>query len=234
MNKYMEPIDDLSTVDADSFVRSQIYHLLAIGFKHPTFEWFELYKSGYFIAEVLKLLASLPRLSGIAFEEAGTGDKVYMDLEGIGYRDFEAKYVEAFDAGFSEPPCPIYSGLYVNGRPRSEVLREITAFYKSFGLVWSQDGRQWDLQDHLYNELEFLHLLTLKEFQARHEHQSKLLGYRQAQKDFLERHIIGWFPKFYEKVQQIGQLPLYPDLARITFHFTHCEYEFMRALTDLG
>lgn len=219
---------------ADSFTRSQIYHLLAIGFKYPTREWFELYQSGNFIAEILKLLTSLPRLSGIALEEASTRDKVNLDLKGVDYRDFEAKYVTTFDAGFPEIPCPLYSGLYPNGIPRSEALLELAAFYKHFGLAMSQEESTREGQDHLCAELEFLHLLSLKEFKARQEKQSSLLSsYLLAQKDFLERHMIDWFPKFLEKVQQVDRLPFYPDLARITMRFTNCEYKFINALTDL-
>jgi DMSO reductase family type II enzyme chaperone len=224
----MDPIAESFSVVVNPVVRSQIYHLLALGFKYPTREMFVLYQDGNFMAELFELFSSLPHLSGIALQAAGAGDQAHPDLEGVDYRDFEVKYVGAFDVGFPEPPCPPYEGFYNSGVSKTEVMLDVSAFYRHFGLVMSQEEGKRELSDYLCAELEFLHFLTFKEAQARDENEQELLkGYILAQKDFLERHMITWLPKFCDKVQAEEGLPFYPRLALVTQTFINSDYEMV-------
>lgn len=226
----MIAITDSVIGTADPAVHSNTYRLFALGFKYPTREAFELYRNGQFLSELMSHLSSLPHLSSIALEEAGITEEVSGDLEGIAFEDFETTYVGTFDVGFPEPPCPPYEGLYNKAMPRTQVMLEVGAFYTHFGLAMSQEEGKRELPDYLCAELEFLHFLTFKEAQAGEEDNQELAnGYLLARKDFLERHMVSWLPKFYEKVQGVDALAFYPDLARILVRFVNSEFALLRA-----
>lgn len=216
---------------SDPKVRSSLYRLLALGFKYPTREAFERFRSGEFMRDLIAHIASLPHLAELAQEEAFITDKISRDLEGVAFEDFETAYVGTFDVGFPEPPCPPYEGLYNKTMPRGEVMLEVGAFYTHFGLAMNQAEGKRELPDYLPAELEFLHFLTFKEAQAREAGDPKLVhDYGLAQKDFLERHLSGWLPKFSERVRGVEALAFYPDLARILTRFVDGEFALLKAL----
>lgn len=222
-------------VDGDSIVRSYIYHLLAAGFKYPTYEMFEQFQNGQFLQDLFEHISAMPHLSNLAAEEINVIEKVYEDLQKIDFQDFEVKYVGSFDVGFPEPPCPPYEGTYADKAPRTETMMEISEFYKHFGLSMNQEEGKRELPDYLCAELEFMHFLTFKEAKAGEDNEQELFkGYILAQKDFLERHLTRWFPKFYEKVLSVEDLPLYPDIARITLSFINSEFAFVGGLVKGG
>lgn len=226
----MNAITDAATEVSDPMVGSNLYHLLAFGFKYPTREAFEAYQDGQYLSELMAHMASLPHLSSVVLEEAGIADKVSRELEAIAFEDFETTYVSTFDVGFPEPPCPPYEGLYNEAMPRTEVMLEVGSFYTHFGLAMSQDEGKRELPDYLCAELEFLHFLKMKEAHARQADNQELVnGYLLAQKDFLERHMVSWLPKFSEKVQSVDDLVFYPDLARILGRFVNGEFALLRA-----
>ena len=220
-------------VVGEPILLSYIYHLLAVGFKYPTCESFEYLQSGQFMRDLFTYFIVLPHLSSVAVEEMPVIEKVYGDLKKIDFRSFETKYVRAFDAGFPEPPCPPYEGVYAEKATKMETMMEVSEFYRHFGLIMNQSMGKRELPDYLCAELEFMHFLALKEAQAGEGNQAELLnGYILAQKDFLERHFINWFPKFHEKVLGVHDLPFYPDLARITLRYINSEYGRVSKLAE--
>jgi DMSO reductase family type II enzyme chaperone len=229
----MNPNIDSTAVLPEPLVRSHIYHLFALGFKYPTREAFDTFQSGQFLAELLSHIAALPHLASLAREEAGIAGKVSGDLEGIAFEDFETTYVGTFDVGFPEPPCPPYEGVYSEAMPRTEIMLEVGRFYTHFGLAMNQTEGKRELPDYLCAELEFLHFLAIKEAQASEagngSAQELFHGYVLAQKDFLERHMIAWLPKFSEKVQGVNGLAFYPDLARVLVRLVNEEFARLRA-----
>lgn len=222
--------------EAGPLSRSNIYRMLSQGFKYPTREMFEKYRNGEFVEELMEHLSTVTHLGSIVAEEANLAGRVAKSFEGVGFGDFEVNYVHTFDVGFPKPPCPPYEGLYRQGEERTSIMIEISEFYKHFGLNMSQEEGKRELPDYLCAELEFLHFLTFKEAQAREEGDTAhLKGYLHAQKDFLDRHMIDWFPNFYEKLQKSDAHPLYKDLARIVLRFTAQEFGFVsKALDGFG
>lgn len=214
----------------DPMVQSNTYRLLAYGFKYPTRAAFDRFRNGDYMSELMGHIASQPHLADLAREVAGAADKIEEDLQGVAFEDFETTYVSTFDVGFPEPPCPPYEGLYSDTAPRTEVMLEVGSFYTHFGLAMSQDEGKRELPDYLCAELEFLHFLKFKEAQARQTGNQELVnGYLLAQKDFLERHMVGWLPRFSDRVQSVAELAFYPDLARILVRFVNGEFAQLKA-----
>jgi DMSO reductase family type II enzyme chaperone len=218
----------VSVTEAGPLVRSSIYRMLAQGFKYPTKEMFESYLNGEFVTDLIEHISSVPHLSSIVIEEANLSDRVKQGLAGVSFEDFEVNYVHTFDVGFPQPPCPPYEGLYRQGEERTAIMVEISEFYKHFGLSMSREEGKRELPDYLCAELEFLHFLTVKEAQARENGDTQhLRGYIHAQKDFLERHMIDWFPKFCQKLEKSDAQPFFKDLGRIVLRFTAQEFGFV-------
>ncbi len=222
----------LSMTPVDPTTRSAVYKLLSVVFKYPTQEIFQAYQSGDFLSELFDAMSMFPHMRGLG-DVAGLIEKVQKDLEKMTFRDFEVKHAQTFDVGAPEPPCPPYEGVYRDGIERTGILIEVSEFYKQFGLKTNPEEGKRELADNLSAELEFLHFLTFKEAQAREEGNQELLkGYVLAQKDFLERHMINWIPKFSEKMQKSSTVPLYAELAKITSAFANSELGLVRSMLE--
>lgn len=110
----------------------------------------------------------------------------------------EIEYINTFVVGRSwTPPCPLYEGLYRKDEGREGLLMELLRFYHHFGLRLSEGDR--DFPDHLTTELEFMGYLAAREAAALAEGRDAE-PYRRAQRDFLERHLLAWVPRFAERV----------------------------------
>lgn len=207
--------------------RSSVYKLLSIGFHYPAPSIFEIFKNGEFLAELWDCISYLPYSEIIQAEKAELTLTAQRSMEGITSTDFEVTFVQTFDTGMPLPPCPPYEGAY-RGETRTSILLEVYEFYKYFGLQMSQREDKREFPDHLCAELEFLHFLTFKEAQATGDGNKEFLkGYVLAQKDFLERHLILWVPKFYDRLQRISRIPLYPQLARVLSLFIAQDIEWV-------
>jgi DMSO reductase family type II enzyme chaperone len=212
-------------------IRSTIYQALALGWRYPNREAFEAYQTGQYIEEMLEFAASLPHLAELVAGEEETAEKVRTELAEMPFEAFEVGYVSTFDAGFPEPPCPPYEGHYNQKMERGEVMVEVSEFYRHFGLKMSQAPDKRELPDYLCAELEFLAFLAFKEAQAAHEGTAELLnGYRWAQADFLDRHMVGWLPAFQDRLAAEATMPFFPHLVRFTAGFTSAELGLVRSL----
>jgi DMSO reductase family type II enzyme chaperone len=204
-----------------SVIRSNLYKLLSIGFHYPIPTVFETFQNGKFLEKLWNNISYLPHLNALMSEQAVMCRKVQKDLKGVTFANFEMKFVQTFDAGVPLPPCPLYEGIY-RSEPRTAILLEVSEFYRLFGLRTTRE-----FSDHLCVELEFLHFLTSNELWSS---RYLLQGYLLAQKDFLQRHLIRWFPEFCNKLG--GSIFLYPELARITSMFITCELEHTSSKLD--
>lgn len=226
----------LSVTEADPTVRSDVYKLLSLAFKYPTQELFEAYQNGEFLSELFESLALLPHLKPLADARAGMVDAVRQELAGVAYKDFASQYINTFDVGTPQPPCPPYEGTFRPDVERTTLLIEVAGFYQHFGLkITTEEGKR-EQPDHLTAELEYLHFMTFKEYQMRTEGNPDLLkGYILAQKDFIERHLVSWLPKFSEKMQTSSAVPMYSRLAELTSQVASAEFDLVRSmLDDLG
>ncbi len=222
----MSPISSF-TVSTEPTNRGNLYKLFSLGFRYPTPEVFKTFQDGTYLTRLWDNINSLPHLKTIHAKQAELTGKVQNSLEGVSFDDFVIECVRVFDTGTPEPPSPPYEGFY---RPesRAATMLKVSNFYKYFGLAMSKKEGKRELPDHLCAELEFLHFLTVKEAQAGIDgNQEFLKGYRLAQKDFLERHMIQWIPKFCDSLQNSAGIPFYILIARTTSLFISCELELV-------
>ena len=106
---------------------------------------------------------------------------------------------------------------------------EVKQFYTLFGL--EPDKAKNELPDHIVNELEFMHFLSHQAVEA----SRGLLGdpdskrrFVHAQKDFLERHLVQWVPKYCAALREKLE-PFYLQLAALTARFIDDDLDWVTA-----
>ena len=218
------------SINTDAFIRSNLYKLLSIGFRFPTPRLFKTFQNGEFLDELMYHISSIPGLNTLILERSPMAGREKDAMKGMTLAEFEIKFTRTFDAGTPIPLCSPYEGHYCD-KPRSMVMLEVSEFYNFFGLHMSQEEGKREFPDHICAELEFLHFLTFKEALGEGKGE-KLKGYLLAQKDFLERHLVQWIPKFCLKLQDSASLPFYAWLAQITSRFISFEFELITANLD--
>ncbi len=202
--------------------RSVLYKLLSLGFRYPSLELFETFQNGSFLDELRNNISSLDHLNAVMAERSLFSRQ--KDLENISFADFEVIFVRTFDTDSPLPPCPLYEGMYLES-PRTATMLEVSEFYRHFGLFMNRDEGKREMPDHICAELEFLHFLTFMESQAKDT--ELLKGYVLAQKDFLERHLTRWVPKFCDRLKSSDYVDFYIRLAQITSKTAACELTFV-------
>ena len=207
----------------ESATRSQLYALLAAGFRYPSAEMFEAFRTGNYQSELMDRVQRLPHLAMLS---------TLVPVEpGTPCQEFENQYVACFEVGSPEPPCPPYEGLYRGGE-RTQFMLRVSSFYKHFGLAMNQEeGRAREVPDHISAELEFMHFLTFKQTQALEEGTEELLqGYLLAQNDFLQQQMSQWLPAFVEKLEAACPIPFYVTLGRLVRDVVLAELEQVKSV----
>jgi DMSO reductase family type II enzyme chaperone len=189
--------------------RSGLYTLLARALAFPQPEFHQENVSGRFRRRIAEAMGGLPyRLAaGPSRDWQPTSD----------YEAFQSEYIRLFEVGpRGHALCPLYSGHY--GSDRLHTMEELVRFYNYFGLRIAP-GR---MPDHVTVELEFMHYLAHQEAQAR-ETGGDTESYLRAQRDFLERHLYGWWPRAVAATQ--GQRPqrFYRSLMALLQRFLAAE-----------
>lgn len=173
--------------------RAQVYGFLTDVFLYPSDNW----------SKDLPILREL--LAAVAIDAFGL-DAVTWDLDGL-----QTTYRHTFGATGSL--C--YETEY--GLPHeyrmSHELADIAGFYHAFG--FTTGGAVHERPDHVAVELEFMHVLALKEAYAIQENLgAELEVCREAQGSFLVDHLGKWIHLFAKSLEHQG-LPPYPQLAAL-------------------
>jgi DMSO reductase family type II enzyme chaperone len=105
---------------------------------------------------------------------------------------------------------------------QSQEMADIAGFYQAFG--FQVGGAVRERPDHLAVELEFMHVLALKEAFAVEteiaEHREVCV---QAQRDFLGEHLGSWIELFPQGLAQVAGEGLYTSLARFAAAFIRAD-----------
>jgi len=122
--------------------------------------------------------------------------------------------------GISEKhsPPPPYESFYREQRPSGETSADVCRFYSRLGVTllegWTESP------DYLGVEIDFMRLLCLGEEEAWLNHQpEKALKLLRASADFLNKHLLKWAPRFFEKMVEMADLDFYRGLAKLTSGF---------------
>ena len=107
---------------------------------------------------------------------------------------------------------------------KAQIMADVMGFYRAFGVEPSDDR-----PDCIAAELEFMHLLTLKESYALTRGQpDKAELCRKAQQDFLREHLLAWDRTLLKVIRaKLGtdSLVFYPHLLRVFQLFMESERE---------
>jgi TorA maturation chaperone TorD len=127
-------------------------------------------------------------------------------------QEMERHYRELFGEGEQELHIPIQEELdqAIPVGARDEIER----IYDYFGYrPFEYGGRS---ADHLSVELGFMKVLTMREMLSDAETR---ISYALTQRDFLERHMLRWFPPAAEAVEKAARDEFYPGMFRqlVTF-----------------
>ncbi|HFD80383.1 MAG TPA: hypothetical protein ENK05_08345 [Gammaproteobacteria bacterium] len=196
-------------------VRSRLYHLLSVAFSFPTERTVAAGRELRDLAETLYPEPEWDALDGSAARE-----------------ELEAEYINVFDGVDQSRYCKPYEGLW-NESDRARRQWEVKKFYSFFGLTL--DRRLNEMPDHILYQLEFMHYLSYHMVRAAGTtaHPGGTVNgvenFRQAQQDFLERHLCQWLPAFCERLQASSALPFYRQLAQLTSRFVADDLEWIRS-----
>jgi len=202
--------------------RSDFYRLLATAFAFPSEELTRAVAAGEVRGALDEAAAGLPYTldygrSVPGLSEAGPEDDA-----------LEVDYIRLFDVGpGSGPPCPLYTGNWTGDRLRA--MEECLRFYEHFGLGLP-DPRP-DLPDHLCIALEFLHYLSFRQVEAQKDGETGD-DYIRAQRDFLDRQVLSWFPRMASKLTGHSPQPFYDALVACALAFFEAEKAYLKELAQ--
>ncbi len=198
----------MDTTALGALARSNVYGLLAMSFRYPMPDSFELIKDGTLVQDLLNNLAVSTPEAAEEFEAHLLGlPGMEVDLSTL-----ENEYLQAFQTNAPSPSVSLYEGSYAQGAQKAQILLEIRGFYEHFGL--EVDSAERELEDSLAAELEFMQFLAAKQSQAYDEGHAPD-PYVLAQRDFLSRHLAAWLPRFEARVASKVDSAFYKTLAAV-------------------
>jgi DMSO reductase family type II enzyme chaperone len=112
--------------------------------------------------------------------------------------DLEAEYLAAFEMGRDGPPVTLFEGMHRGDLGRDGIFEDLLRFYEYFDVKLSESDREYP--DHLVTELEFLAWLSMQE-EAAEQAGRDAEPFRNAERDFLARHLCAWLPVFRQRLE---------------------------------
>lgn len=177
-----------------ALMRSAQYQLLSLAF---------LYPGDRVVVQLVEVAHKASKMaSSLGYLEARDAlDRLSQDLRPLTDEVLLSEYTEVFGHAISSD-CPPYEGEYGQAHifQKSQTLADLNTFYKAFGVTVSPDLK--DRSDHISVEMEFMHLLTLKEAYAQLQNhgEEKVQLCREAQGAFLSDHLAPWVKSFSERL----------------------------------
>ena len=215
----------MTTQQPEPKIRSAVYELLSLAFLYP--------KEG---ASTQLLHGAREMGDAIAVTDgsplAGPLDTLCGELQSCDDAGLENQYIEVFGHTLSTD-CSPYESEYGQAHvfQKTHTLADLSTFYQAFGVSLNPELK--DRLDHISVEMEFMHLLTLKEAYARgNGHgEDKALLCLQAQETFLANHLGTWIKRFADRVaRKTGGFGVYGVLAGLLD--AYMDAEFLRFRLD--
>ena len=201
-------IEDRMVENQAAIRRAQVYGFLSSTFLYPKENWTE---------DIEHARAAVWDLGAHEYD---------LDLELTDLATLQSEYLRTI--GVSGPL--LYETEYgLEGSFRqSHELADLNGFYGAFG--FNVGGPVRERPDHLATELEFMHLLALKEWQAVEPEHFEICV--DAQRKFLEDHLGRWIEGFAIRVAFEAEDSLYSKLARFAVAFVQEDCERLGANPD--
>lgn len=141
-----------------------------------------------------------------------------------------ADYARLFLSTGNVPPHPSES-VYLEGPMMQHSRDEVLKTYWSFG-VSSKKGFT-EPEDHIAVELSFIAYLCGKTVSAlKDKHSEEARKYIEAQKDFLENHLIKWVPRLVKDILETAKTPFYKAIAALTRDYLELDLSAIKALLE--
>jgi TorA maturation chaperone TorD len=138
---------------------------------------------------------------------------------GHGNNGYSAAY--PFESVYTSPKRLLMQGA------RDEVL----ILYRAAGIEKSESWK--DGEDHIALELEFMQILGARTVEALDAgDDEKALGLLASQRNFLEDHLLSWYPMMAADMKKFAKTGLYQGLADLTLGFLHTDRDLLREVLD--
>lgn len=203
-------------------VRSTTYQFLSLALGYPD------------PAQLTRLKKLLPQLEASLSihqdqECLNAIESLQTILEPLTFEDWHKTYLRFFGHTISKD-CPPYETEYGQSHifRKSQKLADIAGFYKAFGVELSSELN--DRWDHISVELEFMHLLCLKEAHALaqgHDEEKSTLC-RDAQVAFLEEHLGCWVLGFARRLGEKTGDRFFGGMAKLLESFVIAELRLLK------
>lgn len=139
-------------------------------------------------------------------------------------------YVRAFIGSGNDGYSAAYPFESVYTSPKRLMMQdardEVLVLYHAAGLDKQKDWKEGE--DHIALELEFEQILAeraLKAYEAGDE--DACAQYLLQQRNFLEDHLLAWYPMMADDMQKFPQTDFYRGLGKLTSGFLHNDLEFL-------
>jgi DMSO reductase family type II enzyme chaperone len=205
--------------------RAQVYRFLADAFLYPTENWLEDTPALEVILHDLDTDGSRLRPPDFGL---WTSD-LRPPASNLQLPDLQAAHRRAF--GLVGSLCyETELGLPHEYR-QSQEMADIAGFYRAFG--FNVGGKVRERPDHISAELEFMHVLALKEaFAAESGIVEHIEVCADAQRKFLKEHLGKWVGLFAESLARSAEAGLYVSLARFAAAFVLADAERLGATVE--
>jgi DMSO reductase family type II enzyme chaperone len=164
-----------------------------------------------------ELLQALQRLGASEVSVRAAGEMVQR-LPEASLDRLQRAYQETFEAS-GGLRCAPNETVYTADTPQKALtstfeLADVAGFYRAFGVEVEPGGER---SDHISAELEFMHLLAVKEWVALQEEDGgeQVEICRQAARGFLRDHLARWASHFAEQVEEAATDPIYATAGRL-------------------
>jgi DMSO reductase family type II enzyme chaperone len=192
-----------------ALARAQVYRLLARAFGRPDDAFESLVRDGRFRQALEEALIALDYRDTITPGAAGLEQCASLDS------DFARLFNPSVDAN-----CPPYETEYTGAHVfmQAQQLADVAGFYGAFGLRVASGFH--DRPDHIAVELEFMHVLALKEARALAQgNEDKADICRDAQMKFLRDHLGRWLAAYSQRLSARTREGFYTALAGVASAF---------------
>ncbi len=200
--------------NASAATRSELYAFLSRLFSFPDVQMYPQVLNGCWLQDLTARFAGLPYSLK---SEANRSWAAPSD-----YEQFQSEYIRLFEVGGrGGSPCPLHSGHY--SRDRLRTMEELIRFYNFFGLRIAPGM----MPDHVSAELEFMHYLAGSESETGDG--AEQMSYLRAQRDFLLRHLLNWWPLLAVRVKRERPIPFFRSLVTLTGRFLQTERAYVES-----
>jgi TorA maturation chaperone TorD len=213
----MTELRSINKIDGASLARERgkVYALLSTVFlEQPTPELVGFYRD---VSRVLKDFPGLQRIEGYLRDtRERSADEVS--------RALAASFTRLFRGTIPLIPPP-YESVYKGEQLFGEITASVLKKYRSFGMEL-RESYKGEPPDYLGFELDFMRFLCEREAEAREDGDLKSLGkVLDAEKRFLEEHLLTWIGRFQDIVRKFDDKGFYQGWVDFTKNWLVQDYK---------